>query len=42
MGAYNRRVLLLHVGGGGGSGGGGGGGVRAVWAVFVDICNIEF
>ena len=42
VGAYNRRVLLLHVGGGGGSGGGGGGGVRAVWAVFVDICNIEF
>jgi len=34
LGAYNRRVLLLY--------GGGGGVVTAVWAVFVDICNIEF
>jgi len=32
MGAYNRRVLLLYVGGG----------VTAVWAVLVNICNLEF
>ena len=36
LGAYNRRVLLLHVGGGGG------GCVTAVWAVLVDNCILEF
>jgi len=32
LGAYNRRGLLLY----------GGGGVTAVWAVLVNICNLEF
>ena len=31
LGAYNRRSLLLY----------GGGGVTAVWAVLVNICNLE-
>jgi hypothetical protein len=33
LGAYNRRSLLLY---------GGGGGVTAVWAVLLNICNLEF
>jgi len=33
LGTYNRRVLLLYGGGGTGT---------AVWAVLVNICNLEF
>jgi len=33
LGVYNRRVMLLC---------GGGGGVTAVWAVLVNICNLDF
>jgi hypothetical protein len=32
LGAYNRRVFLLY----------GGVGVTAVWALLVNICNLEF
>ena len=31
LGVYNRRVMLLC-----------GGGVTAVWAVLVNICNLDF